>query len=72
MYGQRFLIDESLVSERAQRVGGRDAPELAIPYSLPATMARCAFASLVEAIIFIDYTATQYRPGIIYQKTALL
>ena len=37
----------------------RDTPELAIPYSLPAFMARCAFASLVDAIIFIDYARQQ-------------
>ena len=30
-------------------------PLLAWPYSFPARMALCAFASLVEAIIFIDY-----------------
>ncbi len=32
-----------------------NSPELASPYSLPACIALCAFASFVEAIIFIDY-----------------
>ena len=42
----------------------RDTPELAIPYSLPVFMARCALASLVDAIIFIDYSSkTQYSPA---------
>lgn len=33
-----------------------DAPELAMPYCFPARMARWAFASFVDAIIFMDCT----------------
>lgn len=35
------------------------SPELAIPYSFPACIARCAFASFVEAIIFMDYATVR-------------
>jgi hypothetical protein len=37
-----------------QRVTKEAIPEFAIPYCFPLCMARCAFASLVEAIIFMD------------------
>jgi len=50
-------VCEELYSENENKRMSRtstDVPELAIPYSLPTCMALCAFASFVEAIIFID------------------
>jgi hypothetical protein len=40
--------------------GSRNAPVLARPYSLPDWRARCALASLVDAIIFIDCMVREY------------
>ena len=54
------------------RVDERDTPELAMPYSLPAFMARCAFASLVDAIIFIDYARQQLNTVPQHEKATYL